>query len=63
MAKNEVPAAPAKAAVFYTRAQVMRSRRYAPLRDLVSVLLEEGRQYTLDEVDRKIEIFRKGKVS
>lgn len=63
MAKNET-AAPAKAApeAVYTREQIMSSRRYAARRDLVGVLLEDGRQYTLAEVDEKIERFKKGKV-
>ena len=63
MAKNET-AAPVKAApeAVYTREQVMSSQRYANRRDLVSVLLEDGKQYTLAEVDEKIEAFKKGKV-
>ena len=64
MAKNETAAAPARTApeAVYTREQVMSSQRYAARRDLVSVLLESGKQYTLAEVDEKIEAFKKGKV-
>lgn len=56
MAKNETAAAPAKTApeAVYTREQVMSSQRYANRRDLVSVLLESGKTYTLDEVDALI---------
>lgn len=63
MAKNET-AAPAKAApeAVYTREQVMSSQRYATRRDLVSVLLEDGKTYTLTEVDALINKFMKGAV-
>lgn len=69
MAKNtaqvttEIKAVPDAAAKAFTKDQVAASKRYAPLRDLVGVLLEDGRQYTLDEVDAKIEAFKKGKVN
>lgn len=64
MAKTENTAAAVKkeAVPTFTKDQLAASKRYAPLRDLVSVLLEDGKQYTLDEVDKKIETFKKGKV-
>lgn len=68
MAKNtaqvteEVKAVPDAAAPAFTKDQVAASKRYASVRDLVNVLLEDGRQYTLAEVDEKIETFKKGKV-
>ena len=64
MAKTENTAAAVKkeAIPTFTKDQLAASKRYAPLRDLVSVLLEDGKQYTLDEVDKKIEAFKKGKV-
>lgn len=62
MAKKETAAAPAQAEAAYTKEQLMGSKRYAARRDLVSVLLEDGRRYTLAEVDGKIEKFKKGKV-
>lgn len=64
MAKTENTAAAVKkeAVPTFTKDQLAASKRYAPLRDLVSVLLEDGKQYTLDEVDKKIEAFKKGKV-
>lgn len=46
----------------FTKDQLATSKRYAGLRDLVHVLLEDGAQYTLAEVDKKIEAFKKGKV-
>lgn len=43
--------------------QLLRSPRYANRRDLLSVLLEDGRCYTIAEVDAAIEKFMKGKVN
>ena len=64
MAKTENTAAAVKkeAVPTFTKDQLAASKRYAPLRDMVNVLLEDGKQYTLDEVDKKIEAFKKGKV-
>mgnify|MGYP001085707999 CR=1 FL=1 len=64
MAKTENTAAAVKkeAAPTFTKDQLATSKRYASVRDLVSVLLEDGKQYTLAEVDAKIETFKKGKV-
>ena len=63
MAKTENAAAVKKeTAPTFTKDQLAASKRYANLRDLVSVLLEDGRQYTLAEVDEKIRTFKKGKV-
>lgn len=68
MAKNTVQAdveakgVPDAGGRTFTKGQLAASQRYAHLRDLVNVLLEDGRQYTLDEVDEKIEDFKKGQV-
>lgn len=64
MAKTENAAAAVtkEAAPTFTKDQLAASKRYASLRDMVNVLLEDGKQYTLDEVDKKIEAFKKGKV-
>lgn len=64
MAKTETGAAAEKQATpTFTKEQLVASKRYATRRDLVSVLLEDGKQYTFDEVDKKIEDFKKGKVN
>ena len=52
-----------EAAPAFTKDQLAASKRYASLRDLVNTLLEDGKQYTLAEVDEKIEAFKKGKVN
>lgn len=59
MAKNET-AAPEAA---FTKEQLVGSKRYANRRDLVSVLLEDGKTYTLTEVDALINKYMKGAVS
>lgn len=51
-----------KAEPTYTKDQVVLSQRYANRRDLVSVLLEDGKTYTLAEVDALINMFMKGAV-
>lgn len=47
---------------FYTKEQLVASKRYVDRRDLVSALLEPGKAYTLNEVDMLIDKFMKGKV-
>lgn len=46
----------------YTRQQLAGSAGFRDRRDLVSALLEEGRQYTVAEADRRVRDFMKGKV-
>jgi hypothetical protein len=59
MAKTNAQEAPA--AVF-TKEQLAASKRYANRRDVISALLEDGKSYTLQEVDTLIENFMKGTV-
>lgn len=64
MAKeNAATAAKTEAVPAFTKDQLATSARYASVRDLVTVLLEDGKQYTFAEVDKKIEEFKKGKVN
>ena len=58
----DATAAKKETAPAFTKDQLAASKRYATRRDLVNVLLEDGKQYTLAEVDEKIEAFKKGKV-
>ena len=46
----------------YSKVQLTSSKKYAANRDLLQVLLEDGKSYTLKEVDLKIEKFKKGRV-
>ena len=61
-AENMEAAAKKEAVPTFTKDQLAASKRYASVRDLVGVLLEDGRLSTLAEVDEKIETFKKGKV-
>ncbi len=60
--KNATEDKKSAAAVKYTRAQLLKAKRYSQRKDLINALLEDNRQYTIDEVDAAIEKFMKGKV-
>lgn len=53
----KTPAAPA-----FTKEQLLAFSRYRGRRDLLSVLLQDGRRYTYAEVDALVDDFMKGKV-
>ena len=46
----------------YKKENILRSKRYAKRRDALSFLLEDGKSYSLDEVDKILNTFLKGKV-
>lgn len=50
-------------AATYKKEQLVASKRYANRRDLIRALLEDGKAYTLNEVDGLIEKYMKGKVN
>ena len=50
------------ARVVFPKERVLTFRRYADRRDLLSVLLEDGKEYTFDQIDGLINDFMKGKV-
>ena len=54
--------APVKQPVVFSNAKILKLTGYAHRRDLLSVLLEDGKEYTKDQVDSLIEDFMKGKV-
>lgn len=62
--KKKTPAAPAEKAAspVFSKQNILTFERYAGRRDLLSVLLEEGKMYTIDQVDDLIGQFMKGKV-
>ncbi len=63
MTKTNAKAAEAPVTgIAYTKEQLLASKRYANRRDVISVLLEDGKTYTSTEVDALIEKFMKGKV-
>lgn len=53
----------ATSAATYTKEQLVASKRYANRRDLIRALLEDGKAYTLNEVDGRIEKYLKGQVN
>lgn len=46
----------------YTKEDLLNSKRYRHRRDLLDAILENGKTYTIQEVDNKIDKFMKGKV-
>ena len=62
--KKKTPAAPAEKAAspVFSKQNILTFRRYARRRDLLSVLLEDGKMYTTNQVDDLIGQFMKGKV-
>ena len=49
----------AKPAVAFTKQQILSAKKYTDRRDLLSVLLQEDKQYTIAEVDQLIDEFMK----
>lgn len=47
----------------FKKSQLMASKRYQNKVDLVDALLSDDKEYTLDEVDKIIDNFLKGKVN
>lgn len=63
MTKTNTEATEAPAAgTAYTKEQLLASKRYANRRDVISALLDDGKTYTLTEVERLMNKFMKGKV-
>lgn len=56
MAKDDVPAEEKKSAK-YSREQVLQSTKYREYRDIAGVVLEGGKQYTSEEIQKKIDEF------
>lgn len=46
----------------FTREQIVASARYRNRKDMVSALLDDGRMYTITEVDQMVDRIMKGKV-
>lgn len=56
-------AAKAAASETFQKESILASAKYANRRDALSVLLEDNKDYTLEEVDTILENFMKGKVN
>lgn len=48
--------------ITYTKEQIVNANRYTETRDIVSAVLEDGKSYTLKQVDDAISKYKKGKV-
>lgn len=53
---------PAVGVPLFSKQKLLTFQRYAGRRDLLSALLEDEKQYTIDQVDSMITDFMKGKV-
>ena len=62
---DEAPVMEAKveAPPVFQKEQVLKSKRYANRRDALSFLLEDGKDYTLAQIDGILETYMKGKVN
>lgn len=49
-----------KAPALYTKAQIYKAKRYMNRKDIITVMLDENKRYTFDQVDELIEQFLKG---
>lgn len=59
----EAPVELKQAPVIFSKSHILTFKRYANRRDLLSQLLKDGKNYTLDQVDSLIQNFmKKGKV-
>ncbi len=62
----EIKAAKAESAKIpapvFTKEQLLLSDRFSGRRDLLNALLDDGKQYTISEVETALNIYLKGKV-
>lgn len=46
----------------FTKEQILSSEQYKSRRDLLSAVLEEGKEYSMEDINKAIEKFMKGRV-
>lgn len=49
--------------VKFSKEQLVKSKRFSGLKDLLNTILEDGKEYTLDDVVSRVEKYMKGKVN
>jgi len=49
--------------VKFSKSQLIESKRFSGLKDLLNTILEDGKEYTLDKVVSKVDKYMKGKVN
>lgn len=59
MEKKQMREEKNKMEVQFSKDAVLQSRKYVAVRDLLSVVLEDGKVYSSTEIDNAIENFRK----
>ena len=47
---------------FFEKRQLLESRRFRDKRDLLEAILSDGKEYTMEDVEQRIDDYRKGKV-
>lgn len=47
----------------FSKEQILSAAKFANRRDLLSVVLEDGKTYTVEDVQKQIDRFMKGKVT
>lgn len=60
--KTAEAAPPVSNVPVFTKRNILTFQRYANRRDLLSILLKDGQEYTHDQVQNLIDNFMKGKV-
>ena len=55
-------AAAEKKAVVFTKENLLSSRRFQNTRDALAVCLTDGKKYTIEEAEKKLGAFLKGRV-
>ena len=46
----------------FSKESLLNSKKYMFQKDLLNILLKDGKEYTLEEVDKKINEFKTGKI-
>lgn len=46
----------------FSKSQLVESKRFSGQKDLLNTILEDGKEYTLDDVVSRVEKYMKGKV-
>ena len=52
----------AKEKSVFSKESLLNSKKYMFQKDLLNILLKDGKEYTLEEVDKKINEFKIGKI-
>ncbi len=61
--KIQKEAEPVKKENTFSKRQLLTAERFRERKDILDVLLMEGRRYTISDVEQKIEKYMKGKVN